>query len=555
MFYGCHSITSIVLSNFNTSKVLNMYSMFNNCFSLLTLNLSSFDTSQVLYMSWMFFNCSSLTYLDLSNFDTSKVEYMYSMFNGCNSLHSLILCNFNISQVKEMIYMFNGCSSLEYLNFENAKMNISCNYSNIFNGTSDNLIICSKYNSWKEILNGCKLINISCINIYDGKKNNNSLKCYNKCSDEKNISDVCQKCGHNYYQINNSSINNILFNNSYKQIESYYFDNKTLIYKPCFNTCKACDKEGNETFHNCIECKNGYQIDPNGSYYYNCFLNIREAETFKEISDIIFTNEIILNNKNKLVINTIKEIINNFNISNIDENNDISVKEENILITMTNTKNQKENENKNVTTINFGECEKNLKKVYNIPENNSLYIIKIDVKEEGMNIPKIEYEVYYPLYNDKLIKLNLTECKDMNIEISIPVKINDNLEKYDSKSNYYNDFCSRAISENGTDISLSDRKKQFINDNMTLCEEDCRLIEYDYETEKAKCSCLVKIRLPLIDDIKFDKNELYKSFTDIKNIVNFKLLKCFKNVLIKTVLKRIMAFSFIHLYSFYLLFV
>ena len=29
----------------------------------------------------------------------------------------------------------------------------------------------------------------------------------------------------------------------------------------------------------------------------------------------------------------------------------------------------------------------------------------------------------------------------MNIAITIPVKINDNLEKYDNKSKYYNDFC------------------------------------------------------------------------------------------------------------------
>ena len=51
-----------------------------------------------------------------------------------------------------MIYMIKGCSSLEYLNFENVEMNISCNYSNIFNGASENLIICSKYETWKEIL-------------------------------------------------------------------------------------------------------------------------------------------------------------------------------------------------------------------------------------------------------------------------------------------------------------------------------------------------------------------------------------------------------------------
>ena len=279
------------------SNVLNMYSMFNNCFSLLILNLSSFDTSQVMYMSWMFFNCSSLTYLDLSNFDTSKFEYMYSMFNGCNSLRTLILSNFNISQVKKMIYMLNGCSSLEYLNFEITEMNISCNYSNIFNGTSENLIIRSKYETWKEILNGCELFNISCINIHNAKQRNDLLKCYNKCFNEKNISDICQKCGPDYYKINNNSFNNILFINCYKQTEGYSFDYKNLKFKPCFDSCKKCDKDGNETHHICIECKNNYQISPDISFYYNYFLNAIEKETYKELNGNNFTNEIILNIK------------------------------------------------------------------------------------------------------------------------------------------------------------------------------------------------------------------------------------------------------------------
>ena len=46
------------------------------------------------------------------------------------------------------------------------------------------------------------------------------------------------------------------------------------------------------------------------------------------------------------------------------------------------------------------------KLIPNIPENIPLYIMKIDVKEEGMNIQKIEYEIYYPLNDEKLIKLN-----------------------------------------------------------------------------------------------------------------------------------------------------
>ena len=231
------------------------------------------------------------------------------------------------------------------------------------------------------------------------------------------------------------------------------------------------------------------------------------------------------------VINIITNLINKFNRSSIDEGNNIEIKEGNILYIMSNTKNQRDEvENRNKTTINLGQCENELKSAYNISENNSLYIAKIEVKEEGMNIPKIEYEVYYPLYNNTLTKLNLSECKGKKIIVSIPVSISGDINKYNISSDYYNNICTKTTSENGADITLKDRKKQFIDNNMTLCEEDCELIEYNYTIEKAKCSCLVKIRLPLIDDIKFDKDKLYKSFTDIKNFANINLMKCYKSV-------------------------
>ena len=44
--------------------------------------------------------------------------------------------------------------------------------------------------------------------------------------------------------------------------------------------------------------------------------------------------------------------------------------------------------------MNLGQCENILKKDYNISKNNSLYILQIISEEEGMKIPKIEYEIY-----------------------------------------------------------------------------------------------------------------------------------------------------------------
>ena len=169
-----------------------------------------------------------------------------------------------------------------------------------------------------------------------------------------------------------------------------------------------------------------------------------------------------------------------------------------------------------------------------------------------MKIPKLQYEVYYPLYNETFIKLNLSECKGMNIEVSYLLKLNDSLDKYNASSGYYNDLCYKTTSNSNTDISLNDRRNHFTDDNMTLCEEDCSLIEYNYTTEKAKCSCLVKITLPFFNEIKFDKDKLYKSFIDVKNIANINLMKCYKDVFKgKNLLKNYGFYFFIGLFVFY----
>ena len=47
MFYYCRELTSLDLSNFNTSKVTDMRSMFSICGGLTSLDVSSFNTSKV----------------------------------------------------------------------------------------------------------------------------------------------------------------------------------------------------------------------------------------------------------------------------------------------------------------------------------------------------------------------------------------------------------------------------------------------------------------------------------------------------------------------------
>ena len=228
-------------------------------------------------------------------------------------------------------------------------------------------------------------------------------------------------------------------------------------------------------------------------------------------------------------------LINNFNDSDVDKVNKSKIFEDFLTIFLTNTFEENKNDNKNETTIHLNECENILKDFYYINYVEPLYIIKVIVKIEGMKIPKVEYEVYYHLINNILLKLNLNVCKGIKIDISNSVIIDDNIDKYNSSSKYYNDICSKTTSENNIDISLKDRRKEFIDNNLTLCEENCKLIDYNYDNKKAKCSCDIKIKIPLLKDIKFNKDDLYKSFTDIKNIININVIKCFKYVFNKSI--------------------
>ena len=141
MFYGCSSLKSLNLSNFKTALITNMSSLFYGCSSLESLDLSNFKTSLVTDMSSMFYGCSSLESLDVSNFKTSLVTNMSSMFKESKSLKSINLAKFSTSNVKNMNSMFYGCSQLELLELTNFDGSKTVNMNSMFYGCSSILYI------------------------------------------------------------------------------------------------------------------------------------------------------------------------------------------------------------------------------------------------------------------------------------------------------------------------------------------------------------------------------------------------------------------------------
>ena len=120
MFYKS-AATTIDLSSFDTSKVIEMRKMFAYS-AATTLDLSSFNTSNVTNM-WGMFESSAATTLDLNNFDTSNVLTMVTMFFS-SAATTLDLSSFNTSKVINMSYMFDrsAATTLDLSSFDTSNV-------------------------------------------------------------------------------------------------------------------------------------------------------------------------------------------------------------------------------------------------------------------------------------------------------------------------------------------------------------------------------------------------------------------------------------------------
>ena len=136
MFQNCNKLVSLKgLENWNTENVTSMLAMFNKCFALTKLDISNFNTSKVTTMKSAFSACSALNKLDVSHFDTSKVTDMQAMFHNCSALGELDVSNFDTSNVTNMQLMFFNCSSLTSLNLSSFDTSKVTTWTSMLKGT------------------------------------------------------------------------------------------------------------------------------------------------------------------------------------------------------------------------------------------------------------------------------------------------------------------------------------------------------------------------------------------------------------------------------------
>ena len=138
MFAGMKNVTSLDLSNFNTSNVTSLYRMFQGLGKVETLDLSSFNTSNVTNMEGTFYYMSSLkNIIGLENFDTSNVRSMYVTFQNCFSIEELNLNSFVIKENAYIRGMFSGMRNLKNLYIKSMDFSVNIeNYSDFFNNSN-----------------------------------------------------------------------------------------------------------------------------------------------------------------------------------------------------------------------------------------------------------------------------------------------------------------------------------------------------------------------------------------------------------------------------------
>ena len=427
MFYGCKSLKSLDLSHFNTENAVNMEKMFYECNKLESLDVTSFRTLKVKSMADMFARCNSLISLDISGFDTSSLENMGEMFLNDYKLISVDLSNFAFSRVTDMHNAFSGCSNLKYINLKYLIINDAVNYAKLIDNSLINPIICIDDES-----SLTKIISLFNCRYSDTLENwgeykdiisNDNNKYINGCllSKYNSNSNSYQICSLYYYY--DESENKYLCTKSLKCPEPY----DKLIYgkNECINSCNKTQNNKYELTLGkvCLSlCSNNLYIsdDKPSTCIPKCpqerpFLLVQSLECVSNctitqrqnnlcVTYYIFSQEVNYQIFDEVISQTRYELMNDFDLSVV---NGGLINENGDIITITRTK--KENTNDN--DFYLGECEDRLIEHYNISPNETLYLLRIDVEQIGMQIPLLEYEILYPINGSiNLVKLDLSIC-------------------------------------------------------------------------------------------------------------------------------------------------
>ena len=184
MFEEISNVKKIDLSNFDFSKITDMYGMFFNCYDLEEVTFGAKVPSPT-EAGVLFQGCTNLKSVDLSNFNFSRFNNFYGMFldckniktikfgnipsvtdfgvafQRCEKLESIDLSTIDLSETRNMENMFNACPELKYVNFGDTGTTSLTNMQGMFIDCSSlesidlSNFVYTKVSTMKETFSGC----------------------------------------------------------------------------------------------------------------------------------------------------------------------------------------------------------------------------------------------------------------------------------------------------------------------------------------------------------------------------------------------------------------
>ena len=190
--------------------------------------------------------------------------------------------------------------------------------------------------------------------------------------------------------------------------------------------------------------------------------------------------------------------------------------------------------------IDLAKCEDALRESNGIDNDIPLNFLKFE-RLSNLSIEKnIQYEIYALNSSEKL---NLSVCKDIPVDIYIPIELSaDTKIKYEDlksqgydlfnkSSSFYTDICTPYESPDGTDVDLSTRNSEFYNKTETSCQQNCQYGDYISGTSYLKCVCsVVEEDIDTNQPEKFNGITFVSSFYDVLKNSNYKVVTCYKLV-------------------------
>ena len=317
------------------------------------------------------------------------------------------------------------------------------------------------------------------------------------------------------------------------------------LYDVLGNVCSTNQRGGMILLDNPFGLKNRYD-------FLNTTLSLNQIISSKIFEYFISSYDIDAN----LVKNNINNYLGNGQVYNLPESkiivgNNISIELSSVKLELdkfTELLSGKQTTTKNNSIIDLSACQTILKKKYGLPDAEDLWILKGDTIEQ-ISEKYLSNQVNYQLFSSSLgAFLPLNDCKETGTTAKVGNFLNstlftglfqsktaavtdDGYNPFDYNSAFYNDICTPFTNENGNDVLLEERRKDYFNKENNLCEKGCQFLEYNEEIKMYTCNCSIKSSIN--DDISFEVTPMVipedfnkKKFT----YSNIKVFKCASQV-------------------------